>query len=93
MSYERSKRHHQSVKKKKPKKASETIDSIFTKDTASLLQDYQKILERIADINSVSLRDLTMNTETKYFLIQNDLDYSIFRECIKSRRMDFIEYI
>jgi hypothetical protein len=91
MSYERSKRHHQSVKKKKPKKANETIESIFTKDTASLLLDFQNIIERIADINSDSLRDLTTNTETKYFLMQNDLDYSIFRECIKFRRMDFIE--
>ncbi len=93
MSYERSKRRHQSVKKKKPKKANETIESIFTKDTASLLLDYQKILERIADLNSETLRDLTVNTETKYFLIQNDLDYNIFRESIKFRRMDFIEYI
>ncbi len=88
---DRANRHHQSLKKKKPKKANESIDSIFTKDTASLLSDYQKIIERITDIHSETLQDLTTSTETKYFLIQNDLDYNIFRQCIKFRRMDLIE--
>ena len=88
---ERTNRHQKSLKKKKQKKSTPNIETIFTKDTASLLSDYLKIIERISDINSDSISDLISNAETKYFLIQNDLYYNIFRECIKLRRLNFIE--
>jgi hypothetical protein len=63
----------------------------FFKETKDLQKEYELILHRIQSPDSETLKDLTSNSDMKYFLLHNDLDYDVFRTCIKFKRIDFIE--
>jgi hypothetical protein len=86
MNIERSKK-----KKKTSQKSSKDVNSDVFKDTKDLQSEYELMLKRIEDPESESLKDLASNSDMKYFLMHNDLDYNVFRTCIKNRRLDFIE--
>jgi hypothetical protein len=73
------------------RKQNKPVDNDFFKDTKDLQNEYELILRRIENPDSESLKDLTSNSDMKYFLLHNDLDYNVFRTCIRWKRIDFIE--
>jgi hypothetical protein len=84
--------HYERTKKKKAsRKTNKDVNTDFFKDAKDLQNEYELILARIENPGSESLKDLTSNSDMKYFLLHNDLDYNVFRTCIKWKRIDIIE--
>ena len=63
------------------------------KDTNELENDYNSVIEIIKNPDIKSFIDIIQLTDVKYYLEYNELDYKIFKLCIKYRRESLLEFI
>lgn len=75
------------IKTKKTEKES----GIDFKDIKDLMEEYENILKSIEEDDFDTVIYLIRSSDMKYFLVQNDLDYNIFRRCITKKKVNFIK--
>ncbi len=78
-------------KKNSIKKTPEEDDGLDYKESGVLLKEYEELKECIENNLLVNFKMILNGLGIKYFLTQNDLDYEIFKHCIKFKREKFIE--
>jgi hypothetical protein len=77
-------------RKKSMRKNKEEVDLNFKE--ANDLQNEFETLERsimYGDIEQFS--NIIRSSDMKYFLVHNDLDYTLFRECLRLQKINFIK--
>lgn len=68
------------------------IEKGFTfKDAKDLELEYNKVVEIITINTGEGLSQYLNNTDIKYYLINNDLDYSLFILCLKQKNTEYLE--
>jgi hypothetical protein len=68
------------------------IDKGFTfKDVSDLQKEYEKVLDIIANDTGEKISSIINNSDLKYYLINNDLDYILFTLCLKIQKNEYIE--
>lgn len=82
-------RSRRNSKKSENKSSDGNLDLDF-KDAKDLQEDYEKIINCIQNDEIQDMLNLMNNSDMKYFLLYNDLDYSIFRSLIIFKRYDGI---
>jgi hypothetical protein len=61
------------------------------KDAKDLQEDYDLLIKAISHQDIESFSDIIKSSDMKYFLVHNDLDYSLFRECVRCQSKEFIQ--
>lgn len=83
-------RKRQTLKKKQTLK--DRVESAFSfKETADLQKEYDRISEIILETAGERLSDYIDNTDTQFFLKNNQLDYNLYLSCIKVENSDYFE--
>ena len=76
--------------KKSEQKSNESNLELDFRDTKDLQDDYEKIIQLIQNDEIPAMLSLMNNSDMKYFLLHNDLDYNIFRSLLKCKRYEGI---
>ena len=60
------------------------------KDAEDLQEDYETLQKAIFNEELDVFSDIIKSSDMKYFLVQNDLDYNLFRDSVRFQRVEFI---
>ncbi len=87
MSYDNKRRKS----RKTIKKNSEDDNGLDFKESGDLMKEFDELKECIEENRIEDFQIILMGVGMKYFLTQNDLDYDLFKHCIKFQRERYIE--
>jgi hypothetical protein len=87
MSYDNKKRKS----RKTFKKNIDEDNGLDFKESGDLIKDFEELKQCIEEDRIEEFHGILMGVGIKYFLTQNDLDYDLFKHCIKFKRERFIE--
>ena len=60
------------------------------KDAKDLQEDYETLQKAIFNEEIDLFSEIIRSSDMKYFLVQNDLDYNLFRDSVRFQRVEFI---
>lgn len=72
------------------RKSKEDISGVNFKDAKDLQEDYEILQRTILNEELEVFSEIIRSSDMKYFLVHNDLDYSLFRDCVRFQRVEFI---
>jgi hypothetical protein len=67
-----------------------TGDTSMFKDAKTLQTEFEDKKKQIEEGTCVSLVDFINSSDMRYFLIQNELDYVLFKTCIQTNNTELI---
>jgi hypothetical protein len=65
-------------------------ENLNFKETEDLMEEYKNLIKSIMDNDLQNVLHLIRSSDMKYFLVHNDLDYNLFKYCVKFKRQTFI---
>lgn len=66
-------------------------NNINFNDADQLQTEYDEIIKRIREDDCESIEEIINNQDMKFYLTENDLDYSLFKTCIIHKQLNLIK--
>jgi hypothetical protein len=84
--------NHFMNRKKRTKTLLKTNEGLLDfKDAKDLQEDYEILQKAIFNEEIELFSEIIHSSDMKYYLVQNDLDYNLFRDSVRFQRTEFIK--